>query len=235
MSIFYEPNIVTTLSLNEEESRHCVKVLRHALGDEIEIVDGKGGYYKTLITKANEKKCEVRIVEQTHESPSKPFYIHLGIAPTKNADRMEWMVEKCTEVGIDEISFFESRYSERRVQKLDRLEKIAVSAMKQSGRFFLPKLNELVPFSVLVKSAFDGQKFIAHLEESERKNLWQTAQLHNRYFILIGPEGDFSPKEIQRAKEQGFASVSLGESRLRTETAGLVSCMMLNFLNRSPQ
>lgn len=229
--MFYEPNILETNQLSEEESRHCIKVLRKTVGDQIEIVDGKGNWYKAKISKAQEKKCEVSIIQTQHDVGKRNFSIHLAIAPTKNADRMEWMIEKCTEIGIDEISFLETRYSERKVQRLDRLEKIAISAMKQSGQAFLPKLNEMQKISAFLNQHFEAQKYIAHLEEGERKLLSKIALPLSQYLILIGPEGDFSEEEIKMANKNGFISVSLGETRLRTETAGLVSCMTLNFIN----
>ncbi len=201
------------------------------VGDIIEIIDGKGNWYEAKISKAHEKRCEVKITnaKQVVERPN--YSIHLAIAPTKNADRMEWMIEKCTEIGVDEISFLETRYSERKVQKLERLEKIAISAMKQSGQAFLPKLNEMQKISTFLQQPFADQKYIAHLEEGERKLLSKIAIPSSKYVILIGPEGDFSEDEIKLANKNGFLSVSLGSTRLRTETAGLVSCMTLNLIN----
>lgn len=229
--MFYEPNILETNQLSEEESRHCIKVLRQKVGDKIEIVDGKGNWYEAKISKAHEKRCEIIIINAQHEVGKRRFSIHLAIAPTKNADRMEWMIEKCTEIGIDEISFLETRYSERKVQKLERLEKIAISAMKQSGQAYLPKFNEMQKISTFLQQPLADQKYIAHLEEGERKLLSKIAIPSGRYAILIGPEGDFSEDEIKLANKNGFISISLGQTRLRTETAGLVSCMTLNLIN----
>lgn len=234
MNIFYEPGIKNTLKLSEEESRHAIKVLRLTAGDLLYVVDGKGGYFKTQVSNAHEKRCELRILEEFPEFGKRDFYIHIAIAPTKNLDRIEWMVEKCVEIGVDEISFLQSRYSERKEIKIARIEKIAIGAMKQSLKAFLPKLNEMVRFEQFLKSDnFSGvQKFIAHLEESERKLLHHEIKTKEKYCILIGPEGDFSKEEISQAIASGFNPVSLGESRLRTETAGIVACHTLNLVNQ---
>ena len=201
------------------------------MGDSIDIIDGKGNWYEAIISKAHEKRCEVKIISVKQHVEKRNYSIHLAIAPTKNTDRLEWMVEKCTEIGIDEISLVETRYSERKFQKLERLEKIAISAMKQSGQAYLPKLNEMQKISTFLQQPLADQKYIAHLEEGERKLLSKIAIPSNKYVILIGPEGDFSEDEIKLANKNGFVSVSLGQNRLRTETAGLVSCMTLNLIN----
>lgn len=232
MNIFYEPNIKQTLCLNEDESRHAVKVLRFAAGDLLTVVDGKGGMYKCQIKTPNDKKCEIKIVEETQNYGLRDYYIHLIIAPTKNLDRIEWMVEKCVEIGINEISFIQTRYSERKEIKTIRIEKIAVGAMKQSLKAFLPKINEMISWKEFLKKDYsETQNMIAHLEEGDRKLIQQIAQPKGKYAVLIGPEGDFSPDEINQAFEKGFVPVTLGESRLRTETAGLVACHTLSFIN----
>jgi 16S rRNA (uracil1498-N3)-methyltransferase len=233
MNIFYEPNIKQTLRLSEDESRHAIKVLRLSAGDLLTVVDGKGGLYKCQIKSPHDKKCEVKIVEETQNFGLRDFYIHLIIAPTKNLDRIEWMVEKCVEIGINEISFIQTRYSERKEIKTVRIEKIAVGAMKQSLKAVLPKINEMISWKEFLKQDYsETQKMIAHLEEGDRKLIQQIAQPKGKYAILVGPEGDFSPEEINQALEKGFVPVTLGESRLRTETAGLVACHVLNIINQ---
>ena len=233
MNIFYEPNIKQTLHLNEEESRHAVKVLRLSAGDLLYVVDGKGGFYKCQIKAPHDKKCEVKIVEETQNFGLRDYHIHLIIAPTKNLDRIEWMVEKCVEIGINEISFIQTRYSERKEIKTIRIEKIAVGAMKQSLKAFLPKINEMISWKeFLKKDYFETFKMIAHLEEGNRQAIHQVAKPDSKCAILIGPEGDFSKEEINQALEKGFIPVTLGESRLRTETAGLVACHALNIINQ---
>ena len=233
MNIFYEPNIKNTLRLNEEESRHAVKVLRLSAGDLLYVVDGKGGLYKCQIKTLHDKKCEIKIVEETQNYGIRDYYIHLIIAPTKNLDRIEWMVEKCVEIGINEISFIQTRYSERKEIKTSRIEKIAIGAMKQSLKAFLPKINVMISWKEFLKKDYsENFKMIAHLEEGNRKLIHQIANSKSKYAILIGPEGDFSPEEINQALEKGFVPVTLGDSRLRTETAGLVACNVLNIINQ---
>ena len=233
MNIFYEPNIKQTLRLNEEESRHAVKVLRLSAGDLLYVVDGNGGLYKCQIKIPNEKKCEVKIIEETQNFGLRDYYIHLIIAPTKNLDRIEWMVEKCVEIGINEISFIQTRYSERKEIKILRVERIAIGAMKQSLKAFLPKINEMISWKEFLKKDYsENFKMIAHLEDTDRKLIQQIVFPKSKYAILIGPEGDFSPEEINQVLEKGFVPVTLGESRLRTETAGLVACNVLNIVNQ---
>ncbi|MET3127111.1 16S rRNA (uracil1498-N3)-methyltransferase [Arcicella rosea] len=233
MNIFYEPNIKQTLLLNEEESRHAIKVLRLSVGSKLYVVDGKGGFYTCEIKVAHEKKCEVKIVEEQQNYERHDFYIHLIIAPTKNMDRIEWMVEKCVEMGIHEISFIQTRYSERKEIKTARIEKIAIGAMKQSLKAFLPKINEMITWKAfLQKEIAESQKMIAHLEEGDRKLIQDLATPKGNYAVLIGPEGDFNSDEIEQALKKGFLPVTLGKSRLRTETAGLAACFTLNLINQ---
>jgi 16S rRNA (uracil1498-N3)-methyltransferase len=231
--LFYQPRIQTEPYLDEDESRHAVKVLRLGTGDALTIVDGRGGWYSAEILRADARRCTVRLGERWQEVP-RPYRIHLAIAPTKHLDRMEWMLEKCVEIGVDEISFLETRYSERRHLKLDRLERIAVGAMKQSQRGYLPALHNLRPFGPWLETQAGGtaQRWIAHLDEGERYLLHRVAEPPGTHIVLIGPEGDFSSEEIARARQAGFRAVSLGESRLRTETAGLVAVHTLNLLNQ---
>jgi 16S rRNA (uracil1498-N3)-methyltransferase len=233
MNIFYEPNIKEILRLNEEESRHAVKVLRLSAGDLLYVVDGKGGFYKCQIKTPHDKKCEIKIVEETQNFGLRDYYIHLIIAPTKNLDRIEWMVEKCVEIGINEISFIQTRYSERKEIKTVRIERIAVGAMKQSLKAYRPKINEMISWKEFLKKEYlENFKMIAHLEEGNRKLIHQIADSKSKYAILIGPEGDFLPDEINQALEKGFVPVTLGDSRLRTETAGFVACHALNIINQ---
>ncbi|MDN5203210.1 16S rRNA (uracil(1498)-N(3))-methyltransferase [Fulvivirgaceae bacterium BMA10] len=232
MHLFYQPDIIQgSHFLNEEESRHCVKVMRHKIGDIIKVIDGKGGSFTAQITKADYRKCEFEIIEQS-KSPEKRFNIHIGIAPTKNMDRLEWFVEKCVEIGIDEISFIQCQQSERKHLKLDRLERKAISAMKQSTNNQFPKLYDLMSFQQFIENNSNpDQKFIAYVDELIPEHLYNLAERNQRYLVLIGPEGDFSKEEISMAKTNDFVPVSLGKSRLRTETAGIVACHILNLIN----
>lgn len=232
MQIFYAPDIESTLVLPEEESGHCVRVMRLAEGDEIMITDGKGNFYRTSITNAHPKHCQVEITSSWQ--PEKPWdaYIHIAVAPTKNMDRMEWFAEKATEIGIDEITCLNCRFSERKEVKTARLEKILVSAMKQSQKALLPQLNRMTDFKQFVRQPFNGRKFIAHCEEGEKPLIKSIYRPGENVLILIGPEGDFSPEEIKSAEENGFEAISLGKSRLRTETAALTACHTIHVLNQ---
>jgi len=232
MQIFFAPEIRSVTILPEEESGHCIRVLRLTEGDQIQLTDGKGSFYKATITRAHPKNCEVTICESWKQTPLWNFFLHIAVAPTKNMDRMEWFVEKATEIGIDAVTCLNCRYSERREIKSARLEKIMISAMKQSQKATLPTLEGMVDFVDFVKRPFDGCKFIAHCEDEEKPLLKQIYQQKKNALVLIGPEGDFSVEEIALAKENGFRPVSLGESRLRTETAALVACHTLQVLNQ---
>ncbi len=234
MPVFFQPTIDQKPVLSETESHHAVKVLRMKAGEPLEIADGAGGWYTAEISRADARRCEVRLLS-TQRTPPRPFRIHLALAPTKNFDRMEWMLEKCVEIGVEEISFLETRYSERRTLKLERLQHIAISALKQARQSWLPTLHELHRWgeflAKLPPTPPGEQRFIAHLEESERKLLVREAMQKRSYVVLIGPEGDFSDDEIAQAQRAGFGAVSLGPSRLRTETAGLVAVHSLNLIN----
>jgi 16S rRNA (uracil1498-N3)-methyltransferase len=232
MHIFYSPNInQDNLYLEEEESKHAVKVLRLKEGDPVIIVDGKGGFYNAKINDTNSKKCLLELISFTPNYGKRNFLVHIAISPTKNIDRIEWFVEKAVEIGVDKISFIQCQRSERKNLNKERMEKIAVSAMKQSQKAYLPEITELIPFKKFISTVTEKQKFIGHLEEGDKKELQHTAQPNNDYCILVGPEGDFSPEEIEVAKSSHFIPVSLGNSRLRTETAGIVSCHILNLIN----
>ena len=230
MLLFFQPNISQNHFLDIEDSRHCVKVLRKTAKDIIHVVDGVGGLYECEITKANDKKCEFRIISSHQNYQKRETYLHIAIAPTKNADRLEWFIEKSVEIGIDEISLIQTKHSERKQQKVERLEKIAISAMKQSLKAYLPKINELMPFDKFLKTAMQEQKFLAHLAD-DSKPLINLLKPQSSYCIMIGPEGDFSNDEILLAKQEKFHWVTLGNSRLRTETAGIVACALSNNLS----
>lgn len=208
------------ITLPEEESKHVVRVLRMHIGDHIELVNGKGTLVKTEITNDHPKKCTVQVIERTI-IPSDSYSIHIAIAPTKNLDRMEWMVEKCTELGVHKISFLNCDNNERKVLKLDRLHKIAVSAMKQSKRYFLPELVGLIDFDAFIAEYPNG--YIAHCYEGTKNSLYEIYKCDSSP-LLIGPEGDFSESEVAKAVNSGYIGVSLGKTRLRTETAGLYGC-----------
>lgn len=231
MNIFYCPEILTGQNfLDQEESAHAIRVLRMKEGDDLTIVDGKGGFYRVRVTGANPNQCKFEIIDKKEKYSKRNFYLHLAIAPTKNFDRTEWFLEKATEIGIDEITFLNCEKSERRIVKLERAEKIVVSAMKQSVKSFLPKLNGMIDFKKFIITQLAKGKFIAHCREGERLNLKDCIINHKNILILIGPEGDFSETEVKLANEIGYTSVNLGESRLRTETAGVVACHTVNLL-----
>lgn len=225
MHRFYDPDIATTLQLREEESKHCVRVLRLQEGSEIEVVDGRGNLYLCKIAMAHPKRCALSIERHEVCEPHWRHQIVLCVAPTKNLDRMEDMADRVTEMGVDRIVPMLCRNSERKVLKTERLQKILVSAMKQSLKAVLPQLDELTPFKQLMQMPWEGNKFIAYcdmmLPREQRKLLSQVYSPGVDTMIIIGPEGDFSPEEVEMAKEAGFVPVSLGESRLRTETAAM--------------
>ena len=232
MQIFYTPDIATSPELPDEEAAHCVRVLRLSEGDEILLTDGRGTFYKASIQRAHPKHCEVAISESWRQPALWNFRLHIAVAPTKNMDRMEWFAEKATEIGIDAITCLNCRFSERNEVKTARLEKILISAMKQSLKATLPALRGMTDFKEFVATPFEGRKFIAHCEEGEKPLLKQIYHPGENALILIGPEGDFSPEEIRLALANGFEAISLGESRLRTETAALVACHTLHILNQ---
>lgn len=229
--MFYCPDIQNSTILSEEESQHAVRVLRLQAGDAIELVDGVGGFYKAKITNPHPKHCEFEILETKMEFGKRDYKLHIAIAPTKNIERFEWFIEKCTEIGIDEITPLLCRFSERKIIKPDRLEKIIVSAAKQSLKAYFPKLNPLTSFKDFIKETEASQKFIAHCYESEKNPLQKLCKVESDTLILIGPEGDFSQDEVELALSEQFQAVSLGNSRLRTETAGVVACHTVVLIN----
>lgn len=228
MHIFYTPDIQTKAELPEEEAQHCTRVLRLTTGDEITLTDGKGNFYRALISAATNKRCMVTIEKTTYQEPLWSGHLHIAMAPTKNMDRNEWFAEKATEIGIDELTFLNCRYSERKVMKNERVEKILISAIKQSLKARIPKLNPMTDFNTFIEQTFDGQKFIAHCYEGEKPLLKEVLKRGESALVLIGPEGDFSEEEVKKAINKGFIPISLGKSRLRTETAALVACHTLH-------
>jgi 16S rRNA (uracil1498-N3)-methyltransferase len=233
MQLFYNPSIATdstSFIFDKEESKHIIKVLRKNQGDILYVTNGLGTIFKTKITIPSDSKCTVEIVE--FEQKNKPkVELHLAVAPTKMNERYEWFLEKATEIGIQEITPIICEHSERRVVKTDRLEKILISAMKQSNQCFLPKLNNPISFSNFINQKFVGQKYIAHCEETQKKSLKTQLKTNENVTILIGPEGDFSIKEIEMALHNKFIPVTLGNTRLRTETAAIVACHSVVFAN----
>lgn len=226
MQLFYNPIINSSdnhFTFDKDESKHIIKVLRKTDGDILHITNGLGKLFISEITLASEKKCEVKIIDIQTQKPT-PFYTHIAVAPTKMNDRLEWFLEKATEIGIHEITPIICDHSERKIYKVDRAEKIIQSALKQSNQYFIPKINEPISFSQLVKKDFNGQKFVAHCEETDKKSFKDEIIKNQNILILIGPEGDFSKKEIEVAINNQFIPVTLGNTRLRTETAALVAC-----------
>lgn len=233
MYLFYTPDIDIHPELPEEEAAHCLRVLRLSQGDKITLTDGKGYFYEAQISVASAKRCSVSILNKTFQ----PFYwrghLHLAMAPTKNMDRTEWFAEKATEIGIDEISFLNCRFSERKVLKVERIEKTVVSAVKQSLKARKPQINEMTSFDKFVRQDFPGDKFIAHCYAGEKPLLKDVLSNEKDTLVLVGPEGDFSPEEVELALSCGFRPVSLGMSRLRTETAALVAAHLMNLYHQN--
>lgn len=233
---FYVPNAGEVGELPQEEATHALRVLRLKDGDEMYLMDGVGAFYRATVTMVNNKHCFYAIEETLHPEKTWRNHIHLAVAPTKMIERMEWLSEKATEVGFDELSFLDCRFSERHVVREDRMEKIVVSAMKQSRKPWKPIVNAICPFDAFVNKQNEGHRFIAHCyDEIEKKDLFdELRQIDDNkgVTIMIGPEGDFSVEEVRQAMEAGFVSVSLGASRLRTETAALSAVMMANLVFR---
>lgn len=227
MNLFYQPGIPQGIHyLDREESHHAIRVLRMERGQNIELTDGVGSFYTVRIAKADPKKCEFEILEKKEVS-QRNFKIHIAIAPTKNADRMEWFVEKATEIGVDQISFVLCKNSERKVINHERLEKVAISAMKQSQQAWLPQLSQMIPVGSIMSFSAD-QKFIAYVDATNPKHLQMVSKPKKDYLVLIGPEGDFTKDELELTQQHGFEKVSLGPNRLRTETAGISAVQVLN-------
>lgn len=234
MQLFYNSEISTDtkqLVFDKIESKHIVRVLRKKENEVLKITNGKGYLFDAKISFASDKKCMADIIAVTQKEKPWNYHLHIAIAPTKNNDRMEWFLEKATEIGIDEITPIICANSERRIVKQDRFEKIIQSAMKQSLKFTLPKLNPAVKLDAFLAQECIGNRCIAHCEDQDKKLLKTVVKPAEKTTILIGPEGDFSKEEIQKALAKKWTAVSLGESRLRTETAALVAVNLVSFLN----
>ena len=235
MQLFFNPDIsenTTQFTFEREESKHIVKVLRKNIGDTLYITNGKGWLFIAEISMSNINKCTAKIISQKQQ-PKRDYNLHLAVAPTKINDRYEWFLEKATEIGIDSITPIICDHSERKVIKPERFERILQSAMKQSLNCYLPKLNDAISFKDFINLDFEGDLFIAHCEETDRKSLKQQLNPKTDITILIGPEGDFSVKEITEALKNNFIPVTLGETRLRTETAAIVACHSVAFINEA--
>lgn len=242
---FYVPEADSATELPAEEAAHCLRVLRLQAGDEIRLTDGNGSFYRAEIAETTGKRCSYRVLEACPHGREWQGHLHLAVAPTKNMDRTEWLAEKATEIGFDELTFLDCRYSERKVVKTERIDKILVAAMKQSHKAFKPRLNGMEDFKKFVSRPFSGQKFIAHCydeadvrgeEKAETDKamdggkpfLLDVLETGGEALVLVGPEGDFSLDEVRLALANGFRSVSLGRSRLRTETAALVAVHLMH-------
>lgn len=237
MHRFYCPDIADTLTLGEEDSKHCVKVLRMGEGNTIEVVDGNGNLYTCRISMAHPKRCAIEVLDKEQQPPHWGHRIVLAIAPTKNLDRIEWLVEKCVEMGVDRIIPLRCHNSERTVLKTERLKKIMVAAMKQSLKATLPQLDEMTSIMDVIAEGVEGTRCIAYcdamLPREQRRTLPSVYRPGSDVMVLIGPEGDFSPEEVQAATAAGFVPVTLGESRLRTETAGLMAVASIHAMDQS--
>ncbi len=224
--------IKTLFFLSKNELQHAVKVLKYKKNQSTTLIDGKGNILRGVITDICPEHCKIQITDRKHIAPP-VHHIHIGICPTKNLERVEWFVEKTTEIGIQEISFIQSAYCQRKQMRVERIKKKAISSMKQSLRVYLPKINPLVDFHEFIAKNMknSGQKFIAHQKITHTYSLYQQATAKQHYLVLIGPEGGFSKEELEKAQKRQFTVVSLGKSRLRVETAGIVTCHTLNLVN----
>lgn len=233
---FYVPNATEHNELPTDEAIHAIRVLRLKIGDDIFLIDGKGTFYEAVVTLANSKHCLYKITQTLLQNKTWKGHIHLAIAPTKDISRIEWLVEKATEIGFDEISFLNCQFSERKNLRIDRIERIVISAMKQSRKAWKPIVNNMLSFEDFIQKEVTGQKFICHCyNEIERTDFFSNINnsgLFEDITVLIGPEGDFSINEVHQALQQQYKSTTLGNSRLRTETAGLAAVLMANLANR---
>lgn len=235
MQLFYNSDIneqTTQFSFDKEESKHIVKVLRKTAGDLLHITNGKGWLFIAEVTIPDVRSCLVTIISKEFKLKH-AYNLHIAVAPTKMNDRYEWFLEKAVEIGVDTITPIICDHSERKLIKLERFEKIVQSAMKQSLSCYLPKLNDAMTFKDFINHEFNGQLFIAHCEETDKKSLKKLLKKNEDYTILIGPEGDFSTNEIEMAITHGFKTVTLGDTRLRTETAAIVACHSVAFINQT--
>ena len=233
MNVFYLPDAqVGTISFPEEESKHIVRVLRMKEGDGFCVTDGKGSLYDAELIDAHPKRAMANLSNQRNGYDIRDFKVSIAIAPTKLNERTEWFLEKATEIGVDEVMLFSSYHSERRVANVERFKKIVISAMKQSVKSKMPSVEEMQPFDKLVRQNYEGQKFIAWIDDNVKEQLCDLYKKGENALVLIGPEGDFSKEEVVLAKENGFIPVSLGEARLRTETAAVVACHTIQLINQ---
>lgn len=235
MQLFYNANIpqdTKQFTFDKTESKHIVRSLRKKEGDELFITNGRGILCTAKISIASDKKCLVTITSVKKKPIPRDYHLHIAIAPTKHIDRFEWFLEKATEIGIDEITPLLCNRSERKIVKTERLEKIIESAMKQSLKVYLPKLNRLTKFSDFIKQNFKSDLFIAHCEKTDRQTLKSTMKPKKNITIMIGPEGDFSTSEIKKAINKNFIPLTFGDSRLRTETAGVAATQIVSFINQ---
>lgn len=233
MNVFYLPDATEGMvSFSEEESKHCVKVLRMQEGDRFCVTDGKGSLYDGELAEAHPKRAVACLSNWRPGYDNRTFTLEIAIAPTKLNERTEWFLEKATEIGIDRVRLFASYHSERRVANVERFRKVMIAAMKQSIKSRLPEIEDVVDFNKLVKQPFDGQKFIAWIDDNVTDQLCDKYEKGKNALVLIGPEGDFSPEEAKLAMDNGFIPVSLGEARLRTETAAVVACHTIQLLNQ---
>lgn len=236
---FYCPDAATSTELPDEEAKHALRVLRLGTGDEINLMDGKGNYFRAEITTATGHRCLYRILDSLPQQKEWEGHIHLGMAPTKLNDRVEWFAEKATEIGMDELTFLDCQFSERKVIKCERIDKIIISAVKQSHKAWKPQVNEMEAFEQFINDKREGDKFICHCyDESdiegqgEKPFLMDVLRRGVETTVLVGPEGDFSVEEVRMALKHGYKSVSLGRSRLRTETAALVAVHLMQIKNQ---
>lgn len=233
---FYVPNATEHNELPTDEAIHAIRVLRLKIGDDIFLIDGKGSFYEAVVTLANSKHCLYKITQTLVQNKTWKGHIHLAIAPTKDISRIEWLVEKATEIGFDEISFLNCQFSERKNLRVDRIERIVISAMKQSRKAWKPIVNNMLSFEDFMQKEVTGQKFICHcyneIEKTDFFSNINNSGLFEDITVLIGPEGDFSINEVYQALQQQYKSTTLGNSRLRTETAGLAAVLMANLVNR---
>jgi 16S rRNA (uracil1498-N3)-methyltransferase len=234
MHVFYTPDITgTDYILNEEESRHCMKVLRLVIGDVVHLIDGRGGLYEAEIVSESKRNVTLSVLHTTTAYQKRNHSLHIAVAPTKNIDRLEWFLEKATEIGIDQITPVICDRSERKIVKIDRLNKVITSAVKQSLQAYHPVLNEAVSFRDFIAKHKADYQMIAHCIDGEPRNfISQVTEPGKSYLVLIGPEGDFTPDEIELALQNDFKPLTLGNTRLRTETAALAACFEVNYLNR---
>ena len=235
MDFFFSNDIDNQIIiLDNDESRHCIKVMRHKVGDLIKIVDGLGNLYSGNLVSFNKNSCAIQINDKTENYKKRNQHIHIGISPIKNQDRLEWFIEKSVEIGIDEITLIDCDRTLRKKIKIDRLNKIAITAMKQSLKAYIPKINDVISVNDFIMYNQSSSKFICHLDNDDRRDVFYYKDDIKKYknvSILIGPEGDFSASEIELAVDNNFLCVTLGNSRLRTETAGVVACHLFNLMN----